>query len=78
MIRVNVVCPGYVLTPMQAAEYTPEMIAESQKKIPLQRWADPDEIASLIVFLASDEAAYITGQSFVIDGGEIAGGLASR
>ena len=77
-IRVNVVCPGYVLTPMQQAEYTPEMIEAVNSKIPLGRHADPQEVAALFAFLASDDAAYITGQSFVIDGGEVAGGLASR
>ena len=77
-IRVNAVCPGYVLTPMQEAEYSPEMRAESEAKIPLKRWAAPDEIAAVFVFLASDEAAYITGQNIVVDGGEISGGLASR
>ncbi len=77
-IRVNAVCPGYVLTPMQEAEYTPEMIAEVNQKIPLGRHAQPEEVASLFAFLASDEARYITGQTIVIDGGETAGGLASR
>ncbi len=77
-VRVNVVCPGYVLTPMQQAEYTPEMIQAVNSKIPLGRHADPQEVAALFTFLASDDAAYITGQSFVIDGGEVAGGLASR
>jgi meso-butanediol dehydrogenase / (S,S)-butanediol dehydrogenase / diacetyl reductase len=77
-VRVNVVCPGYVMTPMQEAEYTPEMIEAVNAKIPLRRHARPEEVASLFAFLASDEAAYLTGQVYVIDGGEVAGGLASR
>jgi meso-butanediol dehydrogenase/(S,S)-butanediol dehydrogenase/diacetyl reductase len=78
MVRVTAVCPGYVLTPMQEAEYTPEMIATVNQKIPLGRHARPEEIAALLAFLASDEAAYMTGSAVVIDGGETAGGLASR
>ncbi len=77
-IRVNCVCPGYVLTPMQQAEYTPEMLAAVEAKLPLRRHASPDEIAALFAFLASDEAAYMTGAAIAIDGGETAGGLASR
>jgi len=77
-IRVCAVAPGYVLTPMQRAEYTDSMLDEVNKKIPLRRHAKPEEIAALFAFLASDDAAYATGQVFTMDGGETAGGLASR
>jgi meso-butanediol dehydrogenase / (S,S)-butanediol dehydrogenase / diacetyl reductase len=71
-IRVNAVCPGYVLTPMQRAEYTGEMLAAVNEGIPLKRHADPEEIAALFAFLASDDASYITGAAIAIDGGETA------
>src|SRR5499425_3277099 len=77
-IRVCAVAPGYVLTPMQRAEYTEEMLEEVNRKVPLGRHAKPEEIAALFAFLASEDAAYITGQVFTIDGAETAGGLASR
>ena len=77
-VRVNAVAPGYVLTPMQRAEYSDEMLEAVNRKIPLRRHAQPEEIAALFAFLASDDAAYLTGQVYVIDGGETAGGLASR
>jgi NAD(P)-dependent dehydrogenase (short-subunit alcohol dehydrogenase family) len=76
-VRVNAVAPGYVLTPMQRAEYSDAMLEEVNRKIPLGRHAKPEEIAALFAYLASDDAAYVTGQVFTIDGGEIAGGLAS-
>ena len=77
-VRVNAVCPGYVMTPMQEAEYTPDMIAAVNAKIPLGRHARPEEMAGLFAFLASDDATYFTGATIVADGGETAGGLASR
>jgi len=72
-IRANAICPGYVLTPMQKSEYTPEMLEEVNTGIPLNRHAKPEEVADLFAFLASSQAAYITGQSIAIDGGETAG-----
>lgn len=77
-VRVCAVAPGYVLTPMQRAEYTDEMLEELNRKIPLRRHAKPEEIAALFAFLASDDAAYMTGHVYTIDGAETAGGLASR
>jgi meso-butanediol dehydrogenase/(S,S)-butanediol dehydrogenase/diacetyl reductase len=71
-VRVNAVCPGYVLTAMQEAEYSPEMLEQVNATIPLGRHARPDEIAALYAFLASDEGAYFTGATISIDGGETA------
>ncbi len=77
-VRVCAVAPGYVLTPMQRAEYTDAMLDEVNRKIPLRRHARPEEIAALFTFLASDDAAYMSGHVYTIDGAETAGGLASR
>ena len=76
-IRTACVSPGYVMTAMQRAEYTPAMLAEVNEKIPAGRHAEPEEIAEAFYFLASPAARYITGQQLVVDGGELAGGTAS-
>jgi NAD(P)-dependent dehydrogenase (short-subunit alcohol dehydrogenase family) len=68
-LRINSICPGYVLTPMQKAEYTSEMMDAVNAEIPMGRHADPDEIAAAFAFLASSEASYITGTAIIVDGG---------
>jgi NAD(P)-dependent dehydrogenase (short-subunit alcohol dehydrogenase family) len=77
-VRVCAVAPGYVLTPMQRREYSDAMLEEVNQKIPLRRHATPEEIAGLFAYLASEDAAYATGHVYTMDGGETAGGLASR
>lgn len=77
-VRVNAVSPGYTLTPMQRAEYTDEMLDAVNRKIPLGRHAKPEELAALYAFLASDDAAFATGQEYVMDGAETTGGLCSQ
>ena len=77
-VRVNAISPGYVLTPMQRAEYTDEMLEAVNRKIPLGRHAKPEEIAALFAFLASEDAAFATGHVYVMDGGETTGGLCSQ
>jgi 3-oxoacyl-[acyl-carrier protein] reductase len=71
-IRVNSVAPGAVRTPRVLAMSSDERLAESAKAIPLGRQGEPEEIASAVVFLASDQASYITGQTLVVDGGATA------
>lgn len=67
-IRVNAVCPGFVLTDM--VEQLPEdKKKEYIKEVPMGRFAQVDEVASLVSFLASEESKYITGQAIVLDGG---------
>jgi NAD(P)-dependent dehydrogenase (short-subunit alcohol dehydrogenase family) len=72
-IRVNAICPGYVRSPMTEPYLSdPATLAEIVSRIPLGRVSDPDEIASTIAYLASDEASYITGSAIVVDGGRSA------
>ncbi len=69
-ITVNSLAPGMVLTPFnQAAIDDPKVLEEQVQSIPLKRAAQPAEIAKLAVFLASSDADYVTGASYVMDGG---------
>lgn len=69
-VRVNLVAPGFIATRMtEGARQNPEREKRLMKAIPMQRWGDPAEVASAILFLASPAASYITGQSLAIDGG---------
>jgi NAD(P)-dependent dehydrogenase (short-subunit alcohol dehydrogenase family) len=69
-IRCNSVCPGLVDTPMSAPLLNdPEMRADALAAYPISRVGSPEEVAKLILYLASDESAWVTGSSFTIDGG---------
>ena len=69
-VRSNVICPGLVKTKFSSALWKNEEILKHwNEKIPLQRMAEPDEIAGLAVFLASDASSYCTGMSYTADGG---------
>lgn len=74
-IRANCVCPGPVRTKLAMAVHTPEIIAAYHDAIPLNRYGSEDEIASVIVFLCSPEASYVTGQVISVDGGFEATGI---
>lgn len=67
-INVNAVSPGPILTPGTEV-LGKEMYEEIRRSIPLGRWGLPEDVANLVVFLASDESSFITGQNIVIDGG---------
>ena len=73
-IRINAVCPGEVNTPMLASERpqppTPEDLQKlAEETIPMARLAEPEEIARVVVFLASDAASYMTGSLVTVDAG---------
>ena len=75
-IRVNAICPGVVETRMmrsiesESVPDNPQAYVDAiSERVPMGRYGTPDEIASLVAFLASDEASYITGSTYVIDGG---------
>ena len=68
-ILVNTVCPGFTLTELTKKNNTPEQIAEITKSIPAGRMAEPEEMAEIVYFLASEKNTYLTGQKITVDGG---------
>jgi NAD(P)-dependent dehydrogenase (short-subunit alcohol dehydrogenase family) len=69
-VRVNCVAPGYVRTPLTAMfDQYPDAFAEIARGMPAGRMAEPEEIAQVILFLASERSSYVTGQTIVADGG---------
>jgi NAD(P)-dependent dehydrogenase (short-subunit alcohol dehydrogenase family) len=82
-IRVNAVCPGNVNTPMSETAIAQIAAVRGERSeairagyltgIPLGRFAEPEEVASVCIFLASSMASYVTGTSIVVDGGELSG-----
>ncbi len=76
-IRVNAVAPGWIATEMVKDGFRSGVVSEKQilSAVPFKRLATPEEIAKAVVFLASDEASYITGQTLFVDGGWTALGM---
>ena len=73
-IRVNAVCPGLIRTPLSRRQFDdPGFLRGYFQHIPLGRGGEPEEVAGAILFLASEAAAYITGATLLVDGGQSAG-----
>ncbi|MFV2090980.1 MAG: SDR family NAD(P)-dependent oxidoreductase, partial [Pseudomonadales bacterium] len=74
-IRVNTIIPGYVLQSAPQGEEAEQLAEQRGSRIPVRRLGQWWELGPLCVYLASDASSYVTGQSFIIDGGGLAGGL---
>jgi meso-butanediol dehydrogenase / (S,S)-butanediol dehydrogenase / diacetyl reductase len=72
-IRVNAVCPGFTLTPMAVKQMTPELEAAVNRRVPIGRMFQPEEIGRVIAFLASPAASAVSGVVMPVDGGWTAG-----
>jgi NAD(P)-dependent dehydrogenase (short-subunit alcohol dehydrogenase family) len=69
-IRVNAVSPGPIWTPLIPSTFSADKVAEFGNDVPMKRAGQPDEVACAVLFLASDDASYITGEVIHINGGE--------
>jgi NAD(P)-dependent dehydrogenase (short-subunit alcohol dehydrogenase family) len=72
-VRCNAVCPGHTRTPMTEGEWTAGFRENYLRRIPMRRFAEPGEQASVVLFLASDEASYVNGETITVDGGQLTG-----
>jgi NAD(P)-dependent dehydrogenase (short-subunit alcohol dehydrogenase family) len=73
-VRVNAVAPGQTVTPMVQPDLDSPGFSEAYlRKVPMRRYALADEQARVVLFLASDDASYVTGETIVVDGGETLG-----
>ena len=70
-VRINAVCPGLVSTAMTDEWYSAEEREEMRRHTALGRWGDPEEIASCVAFLASEDASYVTGRAMKVDAGYV-------
>ena len=68
-IAANAIAPGFFLTEVNVEPFTQPHIVELGRRIPLQRFGQPEELVGAAIFLASDAASYITGQVLTVDGG---------
>lgn len=73
-IRVNGIAPGPIWTPLIPATFEPEHVAKFGQDVPMKRAGQPSEVGPAYVFLASEDASYITGQIIHVNGGEVVGG----
>jgi NAD(P)-dependent dehydrogenase (short-subunit alcohol dehydrogenase family) len=71
-VRVNVICPGPTDTPMLRKAMTAEELDAFAKTFPMGRLGQPEEIANAALFLASDDASFVTGSLLYVDGGQTA------
>jgi NAD(P)-dependent dehydrogenase (short-subunit alcohol dehydrogenase family) len=77
-IRVNVVAPGPIETPMVTAMHDAAIRVAWQRQIPLRRYGEAHEVAAACLFLVSDEASFVTGHVLAVDGGFAGGGIVTR
>ena len=73
-IRVNAVAPGPIWTPLIPASYPAEKVEMFGSDTPMKRPGQPDEVAAAVVFLACDDASYISGQTLHVNGGTVVNG----
>ena len=72
-VRVNAICPGWIETDLtKPYMLDPKTVEAGLRQIPLRRFGQPEDIGPMAVYLASDESSFVTGQAYVIDGGQIA------